>query len=504
MKRTNKVLIRVILISTYVLILGIVLFLISGVLSYLNTGADRSKLLHTQVFKEKVYLPKITWKKDGNEGRAISKQVLNEVENNYLDAWYIKQVAYRENDTKGIEDFYTKSARKNIYATIEDNTNKDISIVATTLSHETDILFYSEDGQLIVLDDKNVVEFKKIYQQKKQLFELSEKSNYKHILLLEDGFWRIRHTVKEAVNPYATKIKATKTDTLQIKGINYYPQKTPWDMFGNDFDLSVIANDFKLIKKVGLNSIRIFVPYNDFGKANVKKEKLEKLKLVLNTAEQQQLKVVVTLFDFYGNYDVLDWTLTYKHAKTIVETFKNHKAILAWDLKNEPDLDFKSRDKNNVVSWLEYLLVLVKSIDQKHPVTIGWSNIESASILSDKVDYVSFHYYEDIQQFENKYLALQKQIPNKPLILQEFGLSSYGGFWRPFSSSEEQQANYHETIQKVLAKNKVHFMSWTLYDFEDVPSSVVGRLPWRTNPQKKFGFIDADGKKKASFEFISN
>jgi hypothetical protein len=30
----------------------------------------------------------------------------------------------------------------------------------------------------------------------------------------------------------------------------------------------------------------------------------------------------------------------------------------------------------------------------------------------------------------------------------------------------------------------------------------VGKLPWRTNPQKKFGFIDTDGKKKAAFKFI--
>ena len=498
----NKLLIRAILISSYIVLSAIVLFLISSVLSYLNTGADRSKLLHTQVYKEDNYTPQLFWKNDGNEGRNISAQVLQEVESNYLDAWYVKQVAYRENKKTGIEDFYTKNARKNLYATINDNLKSRTYFESTTLTHNPDILFYSEDGQLIVLEDKKVVEHKKVFQNEQQILATTEQADYKHILLLEDGFWRVRHSIKEHVQPFDKRIKKTPPDSLWIKGINYYPQKTPWNMFGDDFDDIIIAKDFELIKKSGLNSIRIFVPYEDFGKAKVKPERLAKLKTVLDIALQKQLKVVVTLFDFYGNYDVLDWTLTYKHASKIVTTFKDHKAILAWDLKNEPNLDFTSRGKENIISWLEYLLILIKSIDEIHPVTIGWSNIESASILSDKVDYVSFHYYEDIENFETKYLALKKQIPNKQLILQEFGLSSYGGFWRPFASSEKEQANYHQTMQKVLSKHNIHFMSWTLYDFENVPQSVVGKLPWRTNPQKKFGFIDAKGNKKAAFEFI--
>lgn len=502
MVRTNKILIRAILMSSYLLLCAILVFLISNLLLYLNTGAERSKLLHTQIHKEKVYTPYLQWKDDGNEGRPISQQVLHEVESNYLDAWYIKQVAYRENKQTGIEDFYTKNAKKNLFATINDNAENETYIASTTLSHQPDILFYSEDGQLIVLEDKAVVEHKKVFQHKKQVLETTEQANYKHILLLEDGFWRIRHSVKEQVQAYQKEITKTQPDSLLIKGINYYPQQTPWVMFGEDFDTTIIANDFELIKKAGLNSVRIFVPYEDFGKANLKPEKLAKLQTVLDIALEKQLKVVVTLFDFYGNYDVLDWTLTYKHARGIVTKFKDHKAILAWDLKNEPNLDFESRGKKLVISWLEYLLVLVKSIDKTHPVTIGWSNVDSATLLSDKLDYISFHYYEDLEYFEEKYLTLKKQLPNKPLILQEFGLSSYGGFWRPFASSETAQANYHKSIQQVLTKHNIHFMSWTLYDFKEVPSSVVGKLPWRTNPQKKFGFIDADGNKKAAFEFI--
>ncbi|MCH3882198.1 glycoside hydrolase family 2 TIM barrel-domain containing protein [Tenacibaculum aquimarinum] len=503
MVKTNKRILRGVLMLTYVVIISILLFLISAVYTFLNTGADRSKMLHTEVKKVQQYLPKVTWKDDGNAGRKISLQKINAVENDYLDAWYVKQIAYKTNTRVGIEDYFTESARENIYNILDFNKLNKISIESTTLQHNLDIEFFSEDGQLIVLKDTNALEFKKVFKDDKLILQTTEVSTYRYVLLLEDGFWRIRHAVKESSEKFKNELTKTSIAYLDIKGINYYPQATPWNMYGDEFDINIIDKDFKIIKESGLNSIRIFVPYEDFGKANVKLDKLEKLKKLLDTAEKENLKVVVTLFDFYGNYDILDWTLNHRHAEKIVEKFKDHEAILAWDVKNEPNLDFDSRGKENVTAWLDFMINLIKSIDTKHPVTIGWSNTKSATILKDKVDVVSFHYYEDLENFESEYLALKDTIKDKPIILQEFGVSSYGGLWRPFASSNEEQANYYKEIQKVLTKNSIPFMSWTLYDFDKIPKEVLGRLPWRTNPQKKFGFITSDGIKKPSYKHIS-
>ena len=504
MVSTKRQIVRGILMLTYVLIIALLLFLTSSLYSFLNTGADRSTILHTEVKKIEQYLPKITWTLDGNEGRKITQQKINKIQNDYLDAWYVKQIAYRTNTKAGIEDYYTKNARKNIYNIIKHNKINKISFESTTLRHTLDIEFFSEDGQFIVLKDTNVLRYKKIFKEDILLLESSEISNYKVILLLEDGFWRIRHMVKEASRKFKPNFKNTFISTIDIKGINYYPQATPWNMYGDNFDIKIIKDDFKIIKKSGLNSIRIFVPYIDFGKANIKFDKLVKLKKVLDTAKNLGLKVIITLFDFYGNYDVLDWTLNHRHAEKIVEKFKDHEAILAWDVKNEPNLDFDSRGKENVIAWLNYMIITIKSIDKKHPVTIGWSDAKNAAILQNKVDVVSFHYYEDLADFEEEYKALKGKIKNnKPIILQEFGISSYGGFWKPFAGSEKKQANYYKEMQKILAKNSIPFMSWTLYDYDKVPKDVVGGIPWRVYPQKKFGFLDRNGVKKPSFKFIS-
>lgn len=500
----NKNILRTILIISYIMIVALIISGISALFSYLNTGADRSTMLHTEIQKVEQYAPKLIWEPLTNEGRPMDTENLNALQNDYLDAWYVKQIAYKTNKTAGIKDYYTDSARENLYAFIELNKAENTTIEATTLNHNPTLEFFSEDGQLAVITDRDVVEYKRVFKAEKLVLETTETSTYKMVFLLEDGFWRIRHLVKESSNPFEAKTAKIETDSLIIKGINYYPKATPWNMFGDAFAKDIIANDFKIIKDAGLNSVRLFVQYDDFGKADVNPKKLEKLKQTLDAAEENNLKVVLTLFDFYGDYSVMSWTLNQRHAATIVSTFKDHNAIIAWDIKNEPNLDFESRGKDMVIAWLDNMIDLVKSIDAEHPVTIGWSNTQSAPILKDKVDIVSFHYYEDLSELDAAIKTMRKDIPNKPLVLQEFGISSYSGFWKPLGSSTEDQANYHKKIQEIIAANALQFMSWTLYDFVDVPTAVVGSRPWRRNTQKHFGFIDKNGAKKASFQYITN
>jgi len=500
----NKNILRTILIISYIMIVALIISGISALFSYLNTGADRSTMLHTEIQKVEQYAPKLIWEPLTNEGRPMDTENLNALQNDYLDAWYVKQIAYKTNKTAGIKDYYTDSARENLYAFIELNKAENTTIEATTLNHNPTLEFFSEDGQLAVITDRDVVEYKRVFKAEKLVLETTETSTYKMVFLLEDGFWRIRHLVKESSNPFEAKTAKIETDSLIIKGINYYPKATPWNMFGDAFAKDIIANDFKIIKDAGLNSVRIFVQYDDFGKADVNPKKLEKLKQTLDAAEEKNLKVVLTLFDFYGDYSVMSWTLNQRHAATIVSTFKDHNAIIAWDIKNEPNLDFESRGKDMVIAWLDNMIDLVKSVDAEHPVTIGWSNTQSAPILKDKVDIVSFHYYEDLSELDAAIKTMRKDIPNKPLVLQEFGISSYSGFWKPLGSSTEDQANYHKKIQEIIAANALQFMSWTLYDFVDVPTAVVGSQTLARNTQKHFGFIDKNGAKKASFQYITN
>lgn len=502
----NRTIYQALLIVSFLALNTLIIFGISSVWSYLNSGADRTKMLHLPEKLTASYLPKVQWYVENNEGRPIEIQTLNEIERDYLKSWQVKNVALETNNRYGLSDYFTDSARVKLYDLMELNHTHEISVKTTSIKHNPKLEFYSADGKLAVLTDYNVEQYQETYLQDKMLNAQKSTNTYQVMLLLEDGFWRIRHMVQlEAMK------EKNDVDTLQnmdysflskIKGVNYYPRNYPWDMFGVNFKDSIIENDFKEIKNLGLNTLRIFVPYESFGKAEVDRKKLNQLITTLDIASKYNLKVIVTLFDFYGDYRMQDWTLTHRHAEQIVEALKNHEALLGWDLKNEPDLDFESRGKSNVLAWLKNIMEEIKGWDKEHPITIGWSNAKAAENLSQEVDYVSFHYYLDPDNFIDSYSALKQAIVNKHIVLQEYGYSSYSGIWNAYTGSEKRQALYYEKMQKAIASGEIPYIFWTLYDFDQVPNSVVGRLPWRKSQQKYFGLLDNNGKPKKAMEKI--
>lgn len=505
----NKTLYRTVLIVTFLAINGLILYGIGAAWAFMNTGADKTSMLHLEVPMEDVYKPDMEWVSLDNPGRPMEKQALAEITNDYMNAWHVRNIAYKKNDRYGIEDFYTDSARVRLYDIIDINKKNNHWYKRTTLNHKSALDFYTADGTMVVFKDYNVEEYQETYEGETLVIAKRDTTSYQVMMLLEDGFWRIRH-LKEIPAPADTlpvkprNISSQLKKVEQIKGINYYPKDSPWDTFGKRFNDSVIEQDFKIIQDMGLNTIRIFIQYEDFGKNRVDQKKLNLLKTLLDSAEAYQLDVLITLFDFYGDYDVSNWTLTHRHAQQIVNAVKDHPALLGWDIKNEPDLDFDSRGKLRVLGWLEQMIENIKKWDKKHPVTIGWSSPEAAIELGDKVDFVSYHYYRDIEEFKNVHDTLKTTIRNKPILLQEYGMSSYKGVWNLYRGEDEEgQRDYYKTIQPVLKENHIPYMFWTLYDFKKVPSAVAGSLPWKTKKQHFFGCLDTLGNQKPAYKELT-
>jgi hypothetical protein len=502
----NSNIYRSLLILSFLGINAILIYGISSAWAYLNSGADKASILHIQGGLEEIYVPEVEWQDLQNPGRPMEDQTLKEIEGDYLKAWYVRNIALSSNDSYGIADYYTDSMRIKIERILTLNKDNNTTTRQTTLAHHLSLDFYSADGTLVVFTDHNVETYKEVWHDDQLVLKKRNTNSYKVLMLLEDGFWRIRHLteIRDAteVAPDKNEEVAIKFNVAQIKGLNYYPSQSAWDMFGPDFNEEIIAGDFVQIRKMGLNTLRIFIPYEGFGKASISAGNLAKLKIMLDLAESSGLKILVTLFDFYGNYELMDWTLTHRHAQTIVKAFKDHPAILGWDLKNEPDLDFESRGKEQVLAWLEEMSIQVRKWDQNHPVTIGWSSPETAHILAEKVDFVSFHYYQDPSDFLEKYEVLKSRARARSILLGEFGYSSYSGVWNAFLGSEKKQADYYKEMLQGLDQEHIPYLFWTLYDFDEVPNSVVGVLPWRKQRQKYFGCITADGREKLSYQYL--
>lgn len=496
--KKNKILYRTLIIIGFLALFAGLLFGMGQLLAYLNTGADRSSMLHLDLERENYYVPYVSWLSVENPGRPLEPANQIKIEQDYLDAWYVKNQALFSGNDAGIYDHYTKSARAKVRELIKYNKEHKISIESTTLKHNLTLDFYSADGTLAVLTDRNVMGIEQIYDQGQFVLQREFNNDYRVILLLEDGFWRVRHFELLDIHPIEIKGNNAKTKIENMAGLNYYPQDSPWDTFGNQFDSIQIAKDFKIIRDLKLNTIRVFLSYDDFKISEDSSEKMGKLKVLLDLAEDENLQVMLTLFDFYGDYSLQDWTLTNAYLKNIVDQLKDHPAIYAWDIKNEPDLDYDNREERKVKAWLSQIITRLKEIDSIHPVTIGWSTATAATTLKDKVDIVSYHYYQDLEDLSSVHQKL-KSVTNKPILLQEIGWSSYDGFWSPLGGDEDDQAYQYMDFFEIQKRDSINYLSWTLYDFKEVPSNVAGSLPWRRNKQGYFGLIDHSGNRKPSF-----
>lgn len=498
----NKTIYRILLLSGFILLNLLVLFGIGAVYSYLNTGADKQSIFQGDLEEQLVYLPSVDWHLEALEGRTMEKATLEEIEKDYMLSWYLRNRALQSFNPVGIEDLYTQQARADLLALIRYNHSKGISIESTTLEHDIHLNFYSTDGTIISFTDRSVKAYSRIFEQDNLIYESTSLSGYHVVMVLQDGFWRIRHLERFSESQISTEPSSEIPLPADIKGVNYYPKEAPWNTFGDQITGEVYERDFRLIKELGLNTVRVFIGYDDFGKEAVIQEKLEKLDRLLDAASKSKLKVIITLFDFYGDYSMADWTFTQSHARQLVNFAKDHPALLGWDVKNEPDLDFESRGFNEVTSWLYQTIELVRSLDPNHPVTIGWSSPGVAALNETQVDYVSFHYYGDLAQLETS-IQLLKQKTKKPVVLQEFGMPTDRGLWNLFGNDSEDQREYYQQFGDVLNRNQINYLFWTLYDFEDIPNRVAGQLPWRKNKQRYFGIIDNTGVPKAAFEAIN-
>ena len=505
------------LILSFILTLGLFLYGASQLLAYFESGADLKSILiiDTESVND-YYQPAVLWQYPiRNEGRKIENNTLEKITKNYVASYFYLYQAYKSGDTTGLHDYFTKKSRDHVQDLVRSLGTFGQSVRGTTISHNVRLDFYSADGAIATLTDK-MLSYEEHYYGDEIIVRRYDTSQYRVMLLLEDNFWRIRHKVK--VDHEITASSSPDTDITPqvrvvdnefylhdepffIRGINYYPQFSPWEAMWDNFEALNLEDDFSRIRMAGFNTIRIFVPFSGFGGAEVKKAFKDRLVELMDKAEAAGLQVIVTLFDFFLGYPVEEWTLSDRHAESIAKALKYHPALLAWDLKNEPDLDFERSGLAEVLAWLRFVIRRMKEYDPGTPVTIGWSQPEVSVHLEELVDFVSLHFYREPGELE---AYLSDNPINKPVFLGETGSHNFDRWWYPWSRDEQDQKAYYVQILKIIEKYRLNYGLWTLYDFTYIPPNVAGTFPWERGPQKAYGIIDSDGSTKACYELIKN
>lgn len=261
---------------------------------------------------------------------------------------------------------------------------------------------------------------------------------------------------------------------FHLQGVTYGPFRPPKDGDPHFPLPEKTALDFKLMRDLGINVIRIYhTPPGWF----------------LNLARDHRLRVMVTI-PWHKRVLFLD-------DKEAVHTIRNnvrhavaanagHPAIMGYFIDNEipPDL-MRWYGVNTMESFLDSLVAIVKKED---PTALAaYANFPPTEyILPSAVDFYSYNVYLERERDLVNYLArLQNLSGDKPLILSEFGLDT-------IRRGEEAQADllsHHikNVFQSGLAGTII--FSWTdewFTDGVDVEDWAFGIVTKDRRPKKSY------------------
>lgn len=276
-------------------------------------------------------------------------------------------------------------------------------------------------------------------------------------------------------------------------GINYYPASASWREFWTEFPVETIKSDLKYIRTLNANSVRIFLTHDYFDHVDTREQALSKLHIFLKLCEDNKIDVLVTLFDLRPNYELSNLQADIDHIDRILPVLTAHKSVLGVDIKNQADLDFESWGQDRVESWLT---VMMRHVHLSYPnvaLTVGWSNADSATGLKDIVDFVTYHEYENPENFGARLKKIVSAV-GKPVLVTELGST----VWTPFKTRHAAEVKQARRLERQLSQagpaNGVFL--WTLHDFDHVGREVVGPLPWRQAQQRHFGLMRSDGTER--------
>jgi len=357
-------------------------------------------------------------------------------------------------------------------------------------------------------------------------------------------------------------------------GVNYWPREKAMYWWSN-FDEGEVREEFAIIKEIGLNVVRLFLLWDDFqpDPNSVAKDKLDNLVKVADIAAEYGLGLDVTFFtghmsgpnwsprwllggplppsehqhwlrDVVSNgkkvdqgyrnmfHDEMALSATRLLLKTVVGTLKDHPAIWMWNLGNEPDLFAWPNSSDEGAAWVKEMVGLIKSIDPKHPVTIGLHGDgldRDNGLRIDKVyaqtDVAVMHSYPMYTSWARKPLdpdfvpftcALTSALSGKPVLMEEFGgctalpgeatytwkwIETNGRDHEQFMASEEDFAEFLSlTIPKLQDSGATGAMLWCFADY--VPE--LWDLPPCQNSRHErfFGLVRPDGSLKPHAKVI--
>lgn len=340
-----------------------------------------------------------------------------------------------------------------------------------------------------------------------------------------------------------------------VLGVNYWPRKKAMHWW-KEFDEEEAGKELTQIKEeLNLDLIRIFLLWEDFQPepSKINKDSMDNLETVLKTADNLNLKVIVTFFT--GHMSGINWAPEWsleglrigypfdtvsngkKTSKGIKDMYtdelmikaelfqleqviskaKHHSSIYAWDLGNENSIFLMPRSYDSARNWTRLMHDKIKTIDKEHPVTLGTYmgslTMYTGFRISDMAaanDFLSMHGYLENSELEKGNLdsdlvpfcsMLTRSLGKKPVLFEEFGMPTKSSTakledkYEKILIKEENAGQYYkEVLEKLHNVGSIGAVAWCYSDYDQ---SIWNKPPLDTAQHERFfGLTRADGSVK--------
>ena len=262
-------------------------------------------------------------------------------------------------------------------------------------------------------------------------------------------------------------------------GVNYWPARTAMGWWSN-FDLAEVEADFARIAACGLDSVRVFLTWEDFQPApdRVDQRMLERLVAVADLAGGLGLELIPTLFT--GHMSGVNWIPAWALGGSggdrrfrvvsggrVVHTglrnwysdsavgdaqvllaaeaaaaLAGHEAVWAWDLGNENSNCVIPPTRSSARAWLDRLGSAIRRADDTALITVGlhMEDLEEDRRLgppeaSEACDLLSMHGYPIYARWadgptDDQLLPFLAHVTywlgeGRDVLFSEFGLPTY-------------------------------------------------------------------------------
>ncbi len=288
-----------------------------------------------------------------------------------------------------------------------------------------------------------------------------------------------------------------------IRGVCYNPVP-PGKLNERSFDL--LSQDLALMKEAGINTIRVYSPIVEES--------------VLDQVAAAGLRVIISIgYNQGGRNDILSGTYI-----EYINTFKEHPAILFWELGNEYNYHPEWFD-GNIQNWYNALNEAARMIhknDVSHPVATAHGELPDSLARNScpDIDIWGMNVY----RWDNpeSIFTAWRQVSDKSMYLSEAGADSYMTITRDQYEAGENEPAQADAVRNIL-EDVFAFpeicSGLTLFAFVDewwkagnpetqdpggwAPNS--SGVPYDGTPNEEYwGIVDIQRNRKMAFDVVKD